>query len=55
MFTTNLLAFRDGQLAPYDVFYDAPSGERRRFNKRDQDQDVAAAKTVYPNPEIRWL
>ncbi|MHB1082476.1 MAG: hypothetical protein ACYC67_24000 [Prosthecobacter sp.] len=55
LFTTYLLAFREGRIAPYDVFYDSPSGERVRFNKRHQDQDKEAAKTVYPNPEIRWL
>lgn len=53
-FTTYLLAFREGRIAPYDVFYDSPSGERVRFTKRDQFKDSAAVKTVYPNPEIRW-
>ena len=54
MFTTYQLAFRDGRIAPYDVFYDSHSGERVRFSKQDQYQQNAATNTVYLNPEIRW-
>ena len=54
MFTTYQLAFRDGLITSYDVFYDSHSGERVRFSKQDQHRQNAATDTVYSNPEIRW-
>ncbi len=54
IFTTCQLAFLGGRLTPYDVFYESGSGERVKFNKRDQYQEGTASKTDYPNAEICW-
>lgn len=50
-FTTYLLAFRGGKLAPYDVYYDSPSGERVRLVKTETEADAAP---INRNPEVRW-
>ena len=55
IFTTYQLAFLEGKLTPYAVYYDSPSGVRVRFNKRDQYAASASAKTQYPNPHVEWL
>ena len=54
IFTTYQLAFRSGRLTPYDIFFQSSSGDRAKFNKRDQSQEDASAQTAYPNAEICW-
>lgn len=54
IFTTYQLVFRNGQIAPYDIFYDSNSGKRVRFSKHNQNQRHVAQNNEYLNPEIRW-
>lgn len=53
-FTTRAACVIDGRIAPFQVFYRAPDGTERRFDKAEQLSLSDPFDTEYPDARLAW-